>query len=249
MANIKLKIAYDGTRYFGWQKTKMGPSIEGVLQGVIEQVTQEEVQLQAASRTDAGVHALGQIINFKLSKHFRKEPKPFQISLNQLLPQDIVVAGVELMPESFHPTLDAQWKEYHYFASCGSFQWPHHRLYSWHFPYSVDLSMMEEASRHFIGEHDFSAMTNMRKGPLPNHFVRRIDSITLTEQADGRLMIKIRGNRFLYRMARNLAGTLLYVGCGKLKVDDIPEILKSRDRTLAGATAPAHGLFLHSVAY
>ncbi|NGX57506.1 MAG: tRNA pseudouridine synthase A [Chlamydiae bacterium] len=247
MANLKLIIAYDGTRYFGWQKTKMGPSIEGVLQEILEKVTQHPIKLQAASRTDAGVHAEGQVVNFIVQGN-QPELSQFQLSLNQLLPPDMAVLSVEQMPDSFHPTLDARIKEYHYCATLARFQWPQHRMYSWHFPYPVDLTLMEKGSRYLIGEHDFSAFTNVNNEEPPD-YTRTIESIDFCELGGGKVVIIIRGHQFLYRMARNLVGTLLYAGCGKLDVDLIPEVMESRDRKMAGVTAPSHGLFLHKVEY
>ena len=246
MLNIKAVAAYDGTRYFGWQKTRMGPSIEGQLQDVLEQITGQKIVLQAASRTDAGVHAEGQVVNFFLENEAADLSK-LLISLNQLLPGDISVMELGRAKADFHPTLDAVGKEYHYTFSVGPVQYPRHRLYAWHYPYPLNLKDMAEAGRRLEGEHDFSSFCNVKKNDKEVNFVRTLSAIEIKEMKEKRLRIIIRGNRFLYRMARNIAGTLACVGRGKISPSDIPKLLKQRDRTDAGVTAPAHGLTLHKV--
>lgn len=248
MQNIKLVIAYDGGAYRGWQKTPMGPSIESTLQQVLEKILQHATPLQAASRTDAGVHAEGQVVNFFTSKTDLNLNR-LKLSLNSLLPKDISVLSVEKMAPSFHPTLDCKGKEYRYYICYGSAQLPHHRLYSWHYPYPLELNLMHQALPYLLGSHDFSSFCNVKKNASYAHFNREINRIDLVELEKERLCICIEGNHFLYKMVRNIVGTLLYVGRGKIKIEDIPLILKSGDRTQAGVTAPAHGLFLYRVHY
>lgn len=248
MGNILMKLAYEGTNYLGWQKTSMGPSIEETLEKALLQILQEEVVLQAASRTDAGVHAAGQIVNFHTEKCIPSLQK-LLISVNSQLPQDIRVMGVEWSSSAFHPTLDCVGKEYRYFVCNGPAQLPHNRFFSWHFPRSLDRAAMKQAALALNGEHDFSAFCNVRKNHGYEHHVRRIEEIHIDSLPNGRLMFRIRGNHFLYKMVRNLVGTLLYVGCGKIQASGIPSILASQNRTLAGVTAPAHGLCLHEVHY
>lgn len=243
--NICLILAYDGAAYKGWQKTSMGPSVEETLQHVLEKILQQKVVLQAASRTDAGVHAEGQVVNFFSEK---KLPLKFQLSLNQLLPKDIKVIRIKEMSASFHPTLDAIGKEYHYWISHGPYQLPFHRHTSWHFPYPFDIQLIHQAIPYFIGEKDFSALCNVKKNDKETNFVRRVDRIGVEEQ-DSRLKFTVSGNRFLYKMVRNIVGTLMYVGCGKIALEDVPLILEGKERTAAGMTAPAHGLTLHRVYY
>jgi tRNA pseudouridine38-40 synthase len=244
--NIKLVIAYFGASYVGWQKTKMGPTVEETLTSALSKILQHEVQLQAASRTDAGVHAEGQVVNFLMQK-----PVPLdrlKHSLNCMLPKDIAVISAVEMPESFHPTLDNLKKEYWYHICNAPSQLPFHRHTSWHFPYPLDLEEMRKAAKHLLGSHDFSAFCNERKlwdRDAVCH-LEKIDILSLPEQ---RLRIEFTGDHFLFRMARNLAGTLAYVGCGKLQENNIPAILESKDRTLCGMTAPAHGLTLKRVDY
>ena len=240
--NIKLILAYEGTHYLGWQKTAMGPSIEEELEKVLAQILRHPVKLQAASRTDAGVHAEGQVVNFFTEVEIPLER--LQKSLNGLLPNDISVLKIEEAPEDFHPTLGSRGKEYHYSVCLGPTQLPFHRNFSWHFTYPVNIEEMKKAAVHLKGRHDFSAFTNERQ----EDNVREIFDIVI-EPYEGRMKIRVSGNNFLYKMVRNIVGTLLYVGCGKLSEDEIPAILTSKDRTLAGVTAPAAGLVLREVFY
>ncbi len=232
----KAIISYDGTRYFGWQKTKEGPSIQEELQRAIGSLCSESVLPEAASRTDRGVHATGQVIQFALPKEWATDK--LLLGLNAILPKDIRI--LKMSREEFHPTLDSTGKEYHYRICQGLAQNPTLRLYSWHFHYLLNPDNIKEAAQTLIREDDFSAFDNEgEKNPICT-----IESITF----DGTLF-KIRGNRFLYKMVRNLVGTLLYVGCGKLDAHSMQEILESKDRKRAGVTAPAHGLYLHEVFY
>jgi tRNA pseudouridine38-40 synthase len=248
MQNIKLTVAYDGGAYLGWQKTPMGPSIEETLQTVLEQILQHPTPLQAASRTDAGVHALGQVVNFLSSKE-SIDLHRLQISLNSLLPKDIAVLDIEKVPPAFHPTLDCSGKEYHYNVCFGTAQLPHHRFYSWHYPYSLNLSSMQEAASFLIGTHDFSTFCNVKKNEKYDNHVREVKRLDITQTEEKRLRFQIEGNHFLYKMVRNLVGTLVYVGRGKLPIHSISSLLNSHDRKEAGVTAPAHGLFLFRVFY
>jgi tRNA pseudouridine38-40 synthase len=248
MHNVKMLIAYDGSAYLGWQKTSMGPSIEETLQQVLEQILQEPIALQAASRTDAGVHARGQVVNFLTSKG-NIQPNRLRISLNSLLPKDLVVLQVEFPDPSFHPTLDCIGKEYHYDICYGTAQLPQHRFYSWHYPHRLDLSAMREAAEKIKGERDFSSFCNFKKNAHYKHCKREIHTIEIIEIDSERICLKISGNNFLYKMVRNIVGTIAYVGSGKIPLKEIPAILSSQDRTQAGMTAPAHGLTLHRVFY
>jgi tRNA pseudouridine38-40 synthase len=238
--NIQLIIAYEGTRFLGWQKTKEGPSIEEEVQKALEQILQHPVQLQAASRTDAGVHAKSQVVNF-FSPSLNISPK----NINGVLPKDISVLHLEQMPEAFHPTLDCIGKEYFYDLCLGHAQLPFHRNFSWHFPYPLDLHQMEKAAAQLIGEHDFSAFTSERQEDNR----RQVTDIGIIPLPNHRLRIRVAGNRFLYKMVRTIVGTLIYVGCGKIEARSMTDIVQSKDRTRAGVTAPAHGLALNRVFY
>jgi tRNA pseudouridine38-40 synthase len=236
--NLKLIIAYIGTRYLGWQKTREGLSIEEELEKALFQISKEKISLQAASRTDAGVHAKGQVVNFFAAKLFFKD------AVNALLPEDISVLDVSRASMDFHPTLDARSKEYVYEICNTSVQSPFHRKFSWHFPFPLDLAVMQKCAHHLIGTHDFAAFGNERQGGERSVF--RIEILPLENK---RVRIVIHGNRFLYKMVRNIVGTLAYIGCGKIPREKLPFILGSHDREQAGMTAPAHGLSLYRVFY
>ncbi len=237
MKNIALTVSYDGTSFFGWQKTECGPSIEEHLQTALEQIVQHPVVLQAASRTDRGVHAEGQVVNF-----FAKESVSL-ISLNGLLPKQIRICKVEIKPDSFHPTLDVVGKEYHYRLCLGAVQQPQKRLFSWHVPQELDLEKMREAAKEFEGKHDFSAIvTKVSYADA----IRTLERVRILEE-EGGLLVVMKGDNFLYKMARTAVGTLVHVGRGKLT--NISQLLQSRERVAAGMTAPAHGLCLKKVFY
>lgn len=243
-----LTVAYDGTSYLGWQKTGLGGSVEEILQGVIEKILQHSAPLQAASRTDAGVHARGQVINFLTSKA-KLDLGVLRLSLNRLLPREITILSADEMPISFHPTLDCTGKEYRYFTCCGQTQIPFHRNFSWHVPHALDLEKINQAIPSFIGTHDFETFCNLKSSTHYTHTTRTIQSLDLVELPENRLSFHIRGNQFLYRMVRNIVGTLIDVGRKRIPPDAIPSIIEARQRSEAGVTAPAHGLFLHRIFY
>jgi tRNA pseudouridine38-40 synthase len=246
MLNIKLIVAYDGTRYLGWQKTRMGRSIEAELHRVLKKIMQHPISLQAASRTDAGVHALGQCINFLTEKE-KIDLSKLMFGLNSLLPKDIAVRSISKMPFNFHPTLDCIAKEYRYYACTGPVQLPHHRFYSWHIYHRLDLDRIRSAMPFLIGTHNFASFCNVRKNVRYPDYVRTLHELELLELEGERICFRMRGNHFLYRMARNLVGTLVDVGKGKIEIESLNEIIQSQKRPAAGVTAPAHGLFLHQV--
>lgn len=243
----RCNIAYDGTHYLGWQKTEMGPSIEQTLEEVFAQILQHHVQLDAASRTDAGVHARGQVVSFSLDKPNLDLAK-LRKSANALLPEDIVILSMEKASSDFHPTLDCTGKEYIYQVCLNEAQCPFHRFFSWHFPYTIDHDAIQKACKLIIGTHDFSTFCNERKLWMKDT-VRTIYACSWEQIDEDRYQLRISGNNFLYRMVRNIAGTLLYIGCGKILLESLNEIMKGKDRTLAGVTAPALGLALNKVFY
>lgn len=226
----------------------MGPSIQETLETALSTVLQEAISVEAASRTDAGVHALAQTANFFTSRPMEKLDR-LHYSLNQLLPKNITVTELQEASESFHPTLDNRGKEYHYYICHGQYQMPANRCFSWHFPHVLDIENMRKAASYFIGEKDFSSLLTEKLEHRYKDHVRDLRGISIDPLPDQRLVIKVSGRTFLYKMVRTLVGTLAYVGCGKICVDDIPEILNSGERARAGVTAPAHGLYLASVEY
>lgn len=247
MTNVVLVVTYDGTNYFGWQKTPFGPSIQAELEKVLQKILQEQIVLQAASRTDRGVHALGQVVNFHTEKTIFDFDK-FLAGVNGLLPKDIVVLSAKATENDFHPTLEAASKLYSYDISNSPFQLPCRRLYSWHVHVPLDFEKMLLAAKHLEGTHDFKSFCNAKINEDYAHHIRTVSQITLKREED-RIIIEISGIHFLYKMVRNIVGTLVYVGCGKIQAEDIPEILQKKDRTAAGITAPGHGLTLVKVHY
>lgn len=245
--NIKLTLSYDGTNYLGWQKTNTGPSIEETLEQVLEKLLQEKIVLQAASRTDAHVHAVGQVVNFFTNKE--RDLNLLLIGLNALLPKDIAVFAIEKKDPQFHPTLDVIAKEYRYYICYDDVQQPKERLYSWHVPFDLNIEAMEKASLYLIGTHDFSSFCNVKKNATYKDYIRTVHSIEIEKLPQKRLQIKILGHHFLYKMVRNIVGTLIYVGKEKILPQEIPLFLNDRDRKKIGMTAPAHGLFLHEISY
>jgi len=241
--NIQIIIAYDGSRFFGWQKTRSGMAIQEEMEKAISRILGKAVQTEAASRTDRGVHAKGQVVHFRTDQIIH--PHQFQRALNAILPQEISVQSVQLVDEQFHPTLSALAKEYHYWICNSSTQLPMNRLYSWHVHRPLDITLMQTSACDFLGTHDFLAFANERT----DDSIRTIESITIQPMEEKRIRIEIRGDRFLYKMARNIVGTLAYIGCQKLPKDCIPKIFASKMRKNAGITAPAHGLFLIEVFY
>jgi tRNA pseudouridine38-40 synthase len=245
MNNLKLLVSYDGTDYFGWQKTQTGKSIEETLENALRQILREEITLQAASRTDRGVHAEGQVVNFVTQA---SDLHLVHRGVNAVLPRNISVKSVEIAEPSFHPTLDSKGKEYHYHICPVPVQLPFYRSFSWHVPTPLALEEMKQAAQLLLGTRDFSEFCN-EQADSKRSGICTLRSIELEMLSDGRLQIVVIGDNFLYKMVRNLVGTLVYVGMGKIKAENIPDILESRDRTRAGVTAPAQGLLLKRVFY
>ena len=245
--NLRLVIAYDGSRYLGWQKTVEGPSIQYEIEKALSQILQQTVEVEATSRTDRGVHALGQVVRALL-------PHPPKIplvrlchSLHALLPEDIAVVSLDEVPLSFHPTLDAIEKEYCYFICTGRFQLPHHRQYSWHVPNQLRRDLMVWAAKEFLGTRDFSAFTNHKQNECYTSHECTLSRFLVEEMSDNRFCFRLRGNRFLYKMVRNLVGVVVAVGKEEKELSWIPSLFCSGDRKQAGVTAPAHGLFLQQI--
>ncbi len=242
-----MTIAYEGTAYLGWQKTRTGKSIEAELEIALKRILQEEVTLQAASRTDRGVHAHGQVVNF-FRQRTEMDLNLVQKGLNAVLPKDISVKSLEEVESTFHPTLNCTAKEYNYIICNTPVQLPFFRHSSWHVSAPLLLDAMRQAAQTLLGEHDFSAFCNERALWSKSSICRLLE-ITLTPFEDDRLKISIIGDHFLYKMVRNIVGTLVYVGMGKLTWEAVPLILAQKDRTQGGITAPAHGLVLKQVFY
>lgn len=245
MINYKMVIAYDGSRYNGWQKQgNTKDTIQGKLEKVLEKLEGREVEVIGAGRTDAGVHALGQVANVKLESKINGET--LLQYLNQYLPEDIAVLSVKEVPMRFHSRLNATEKTYLYRIYRSEIPNPFIRKYTVTITEELDIEKMRMAAELLIGEHDFKSFCSLKKSKKST--IRTLYSITI-EEIEEEIRISVRGNGFLYHMVRIIVGTLLEVGTGKKKPEEIEQILEKGERQAAGKTAPAHGLFLKEVKY
>lgn len=246
--SYRLIISYEGTNYRGWQKNRELPTIEKALEDSLTGLQMTPFQLEAASRTDAGVHATGQVARLDTCKYLQSE-KAALVGINSQLPADIRVMSLTLCKKSFHPTLDATKKTYTYHLCLGPSQHPCHRHFSWHIPYLLDVISMKQAAGLLTGRHNFQAFTNQKNNETYSCFYREIYRIDIQEIEPFRIKIVVQGNSFMYKMIRNLVGMLVQIGRGKLTLNDVTNILESRDRKMAPLTAPAHGLCLVHIDY
>ncbi len=242
---IKLVIAYDGTRYHGWQFQKNGLSIQAVLEEKIQVMTREQVKVIGSGRTDAGVHALGQVCHF--ATRTRLEPDEIQKGLNSLLPDDILVRLAEAAPADFHARYSVKSKIYEYRILNRREPDVFLRNYVWHVSYPLDLKVLGQCLSLIQGEHDFTSFRST--GSNNQNPVRCIFKAGLRGPEDGLVRLVLEANGFLRHMVRSMAGTLVDVGMGKISVDGFLDILEAKDRQRAGIKAPARGLFLVRVVY
>ena len=248
MKRIKLTVAYDGTNYHGWQLQPREITVEEVLNKSISELTGEDIQVIGASRTDAGVHALGNVAVFDTESRIPGEK--FSYALNQRLPEDVIIQRSEEVASDFHPRHCDCRKTYEYTILNRAFPLPEYRNTA-HFCYgNLDIDAMNRACGSFIGEHDFAGFCSA--GAQVKTTVRTIYSLEVKEEKlrSGRLVrIIVQGNGFLYNMVRIISGTLLEVGRGMRSADEIADVIASKDRSKAGATAPAKGLKLVEIEY
>ena len=250
MRILKLVLAYDGTDFAGWQVQPDRPTIQGTLQQCVGRITGENVLPQGSGRTDAGVHALGQVASLQLASPI--PARNLGIALNHVLPASIRVLGVEEMPEGFHARRSAVAKTYLYRMFRGDVCSPFLARYVWHYPYPLDEAAMAEAANAVIGEHDFTSFAAADpERDKPKDARGNVRTVLESEwRRDGdELVYRVRGRGFLHHMVRNLVGTFLLVGKGTLSRDDVARILAAKHRSAAGATAPASGLCLLNVEY
>lgn len=244
MRNIKLTIEYEGTAYAGFQSQNNALGIQEVIEEAIGKVTGESIDLIASGRTDKGVHALGQVANF-----FTKSNIParnFIFAINRKLPEDIKIKNCEEVDLEFHSRFSAKRKRYRYVIYNNRTERPIYRNFSYHVIKKIDKNKIKKCIPYFIGTHDFNSF--MGPKTKVKDTIRTIYSIKVEENGDF-LEIVIEGNNFLRHMVRIIVGTLIYVGIGKIKVEDVPYIIKSKNRRLAGITARPQGLFLEKVYY
>ena len=247
MQKYKLIIAYDGTNYGGWQIQLNAVSIQDLLEKALATILRQPTPAHSSGRTDAGVHARGQVV------HFSAEPVAdlfrLQKSLNGLLPPDIRVLALAEASPDFHARYSAISKEYHYHLHLDPTTDPFKRLYAYHDYSPLDLEKMKAAAELFVGTHDFSSFANKAsEGSAGKNPVRTILRLDLCPEPGG-IRLEFEGNGFLYKMVRNITGTLLEVARGKIDLEKIPQLFEAKDRRLAPAAAPPQGLFLIKVNY
>ncbi|MGM0454276.1 MAG: tRNA pseudouridine(38-40) synthase TruA [Thermodesulfobacteriota bacterium] len=244
--NFKLVVEYDGTRFSGWQVQANARTVQGEIERAIATMTRQSIRINGSGRTDAGVHALGQVANFRCETALTASA--FYSGLNSLLPADIVVRSCQSVPESFHARYDATGKTYHYRIFNRHLPVAIGRQYVWHVRKKLDISAMEAALDHIVGTHNFKAFEN--SGSPKSRTTRTVYNAIIEQQQDSRyLTVKLTADGFLRYMVRNIVGTIVEVGLAKYPPGRISDILTAGDRSLAGTTAPPHGLFLVSVNY
>lgn len=245
MNRLKCTVVYDGTNFSGWQNQPFGRTVQGVIESALMKIHKgREVRVMASGRTDAGVHARGQVLHFDSDLTIPEEG--WRRALNSILPADIFFKCVEYVHEHFHSRFDVIRKEYRYRILRSRDPDVFRRHYTYHIPYRLDLGSMGEAAKNLMGKHDFSsfcaAHTNVKSK------VRVLETLEMVEQ-DDELVLRFVGNGFLYQMVRIIVGTLLQVGTGRRSLQDFGKVLESRNRSKAGPTAPGCGLILWEVTY
>lgn len=246
MINYKMIIAYDGSRYNGFQRQSKHPekTIQGKIENVLSKLFEEDIQIIGSGRTDAGVHSKGQVCNFHTKKHLPEEK--ILTYLSQYLPQDIAIVKLAIASERFHSRYNVVSKCYSYTIDNGFFPDPFTLKFAYHVPENLNLEAMQEASKLLLGEHDFKAFTSLKSKTKST--VRRIQSIDIARSGD-KLIFTYEGNGFLQHMVRILTGTLLEIGLGLRDTDSISDLLENKARCEAGPKVPPHGLCMERVTY
>lgn len=244
MQRVKCIISYDGSGFFGYQVQISERTVQAELEKVLGVMHKRAVRVTASGRTDAGVHAYGQVIHFDTT--LKLPADAWVRAMNTMLPDDIAVLSAEYVDEQFHARFGAKKKKYRYIIDMNKIHNPLRRNYVWHYPYPLDVEAMQKAVTYVLGEHDFTSFSSARSDVKDK--VRTIYAINCS--LDGNeLKLDFEGNGFLYNMVRILTGTLVEVGSGKLKPEAMQDILLSKDRAAAGKTAPPQGLYLCDVRY
>ena len=244
MKRVKLTVAYDGTGYCGWQVQPNGITVEEVLNKALRKLTGEEITVMGASRTDSGVHAMGNVAVFDTNTSIPAER--IAMALNQRLPEDITIVKSEEVSADFHPRYGDIKKTYEYHIVNTRMPMPTKRLYNYFVSYALDIEKMREAAGYLVGEHDFVSFCNVRTDV--ENTVRTVYALDVLQQGD-EITVRITGNGFLYNMVRIIVGTLIRVGRGFYEPEKVKEILEAKKRTEAGVTAPPQGLFLMEIEY
>ena len=245
MRNIKLIIEYDGKDFNGWQKQPNKLNIQGEIEKAIERITGEKVELMASGRTDAGVHAIGQVANFKTNSNIPIEKIP--IALNTNLKKSIIIKLAEEVDERFHSRLNCKRKTYRYIINNSKYGTAIYRNLETHIPMKLNIQKMQEAVKYFEGEHDFKAFK--ASGTSSKSSIRTIYKAEVIQKENEKIYIELTGSGFLYNMVRIISGTLVDVGLEKIEPKEIPNIIKSQKRENAGKTLPPQGLYLVKVEY
>ncbi len=245
MARVKLVLEYDGTNYVGWQIQQNGSSVQGRVQLALQQLLGEPVPIFAAGRTDSGVHARGQVVAFDSPRQLPL--KAYWMGLNSLLPDDIAVVKAEEVRPDFDPRRWSKGKRYRYLVSNRRSRSPHRRHTHWEIFLPLALGPMQEASKHLLGRHDFSAFR--AADCQAAHAMREIGKVDVTGTAGDEIAVVVEGTAFLKHMVRNIVGSLMEIGRARQPPTWLKDVLDGRDRTKAGSTAPPHGLSLEEVFY
>jgi tRNA pseudouridine38-40 synthase len=244
MSTVKLILEYDGSRYAGWQRQPDQPTIQEAVETALLQLTQQTVTVVGAGRTDAGVHALGQVVSFRIDRDWT--PQEWTRGFNARLPEDIAVRSAAIMPDEFHARYSARGKLYEYRILHRPERPAVERAYYWHVYRTLDHDGMRQAASLLVGSHNFTSF----EGTLTDNEdpMCHLQQLSLTQKGDI-ILIHAYADRFLKHMVRTIVGTLVEVGHGKRTPNSVADILAAKDRTAAGRTAPAHGLFLLRVDY
>ena len=244
MRNVRLTVSYDGTGYHGWQRQPNAPTVEEAFRAAVERILDHEVRMSAGARTDAGVHAMGQVVNFRTEKTI--DCTALQRGLNSLLPRDIRALDASDADDAFHARYSAKGKTYVYCILNRPCNSPFLARYVLHFPHALDIAPMKAAAKAVIGEHDFSAFK--KKDEVYKSTVREVKRAGIAPKGD-MVYVVIEATGFLRYMVRNIVGTLLEVGQGRMDAEEFKAVLDSGMREEAGPTAPPQGLFLRAIRY
>lgn len=245
MRNIKLILSYDGTNFYGWQVQSKERTVQGVIEDCLNTILRDRLRINGSGRTDAGVHALAQVVNFKTES--RIDCSSFMKGLNSLLPTDVRVTDVVEEGEDFDARRSASSRRYRYLIFNGSVPSPFLRNYVWHLHSFLDVDAMQEAGKALIGTHDFSSFVGGKNET--DSTVRNLMHLAVERVNEDFISIEVEANAFLRHMVRNIVGTLVDVGWGKMGADQLKGVLNARDRSAAGITAPPQGLYLIEVKY
>lgn len=244
MRNIRIIIEFDGSNFCGWQKQPKGRTVQQTVEKAINKATNEQIEINGSSRTDAGVHAKGMVANFFTNSTIPADK--FREAINARLPEDVSIIKSEEVDENFHARYSSKGKTYSYTIINRYERLSLGHQYLYHYRYKLDMEKMNEACTYFVGKHDFSAF--MSPGSSIKTTVRTIHDIHIQKNGD-KIIIYVTGDGFLYNMVRIIVGTLLKIGNGKLEPEDIPQIIEEKNRKRAGMCVPPNGLVLEKVFY